>query len=300
MKSLIDLITKLKTEKDCHFYLAGIRWKDGIINCPRCKHEKVYVFKNGITYKCQECKLNFTVRTGTFVGSSKLPTIKWLAALWLINHRRGISSVQLAKDIGVTQKTAWFMLHRIRSSFTQEASDKLNGIVEIDETFIGGKSGNKHKHKRTHYRPGKNFHDKITVLGLLQRKGNLKAVIIPNVLMLTLKKAILPRVTEGSTLMGDGYCGYRAVSVAYDVKNVNHGAGYFVNGDIHNNTMESAWAQLKNTIRGSYINLSVKHVQKYIDEFVFRYNTRTLDTPGQIEKIIENMEHRLTYKNLIN
>lgn len=299
MKSIIHLISALRTERDCHHYLAKTFWGDGIVTCPYCKNESVYIFKDGIRYKCKACSNNFTVKTNTFMGASKLPTIKWICGMWLIMHNRGISSVQLGKDLGVTQKTAWFMLQRLRWALGNEKTDMLSGVVEIDEAFIGGKAKNKHKNKRPKYRPGKNWFDKIPVLGMLERGGKLKAMIITDVLMLTLKKAVLPNIKGGSTIYGDGYRGYKSLELYYDVKNVDHGAGYFVNGEVHTNTLEGSWTQLKNMIRGSYVNISVKHAQKYVNEFVFRYNNRNLDTQCKIESIIKNMSCRITYNQLI-
>lgn len=298
MKNIIELVAQLKTEKDCHLYFAAKRWADGVIECPHCNHDRVYVFKDQIRYKCCACNLNFTAKSKTFMEASKLPTIKWLVAMWLVLHKTGISSVQLAKDVGVTQKTAWFMLIRMRKVFGNVESEPLTGQVEIDETFIGGKNGNRHKSRRVKYNPGRSWSDKVPVFGMLQRKGQMRAVVIHDVSMLHIKKQVENHITIGTTLMADGFTGYKPLSLNYIVNQVDHARGSYVNGDCHTNTLESAWNIFKRSIRGNYCAPSKKHLQKYIDEFLFRYNNRNLDIPNQITCIIKQMNCRIKYKEL--
>jgi transposase-like protein len=323
-KTILDLIKVFPDERTCHQYLASQKWDNGVIECPHCEHDRAYVFKDGIRYKCKSCKIQFTAKTNTFMEASNLPTIKWLMGMYLVLHKKGISSIQLGKDVGVTQKTGWFMLQRIRNAFGNEETDKLSGVVEIDETFVGGKARFKHKKKRPKYNPGRGWKDKTPVLGMLEREeykivarphkvikgkvvyekiitkpSELKASVISDVLMLTIKKAVLNCIEGGSTVYGDGFNGYRALHKFYEVKCVDHGKGHYVDGDCHTNTIEGAWSQFKRSIYGTYIQVSRKHLNKYVNEFVFRYNCRNLTAQQQIEGVIKNMHCRLTYKELI-
>lgn len=202
-KTILDLIKRFPDEKSCHQYFASQRWDTGEMICPHCNHNQVWVFKDGIRYKCKSCQKQFTAKTGTFMEGSKLASIKWIISMYLILHKTGISSVQLAKDIGVTQKTAWFILQRIRWALGNEKEEKLKGIVEIDESFVGGKNKFRHKDKRIKNNPGRGWKDKTPVFGMLQRKGKVRAEVIPNVLMLTLKKMALKNIDGGSDVMGD-------------------------------------------------------------------------------------------------
>lgn len=324
-KTIIDLITSFTTEKECHFHLASKRWYNGEVWCAHCGHDKIYVFKDGIRYKCKECRLNFTVKTNTFMESSKLPTIKWLVAMYLVLHKRGISSVQLGKDIGVTQKTAWFMLHRIRNAFGNEIQEKLDGIIEIDETFVGGKNSNRHKNKRIQYKPGRSWSDKIPVMGLLEREeseiirrpnkndpskkpvkekiitkpSKLYAGAITDVSMLFIKKVVENNVEKGASLYADGFTGYKPLRLNYKLLQVDHANGKYVDGLIHTNTIESVWNLFKGMIRGNYVRLTKKHINRYVNELTFKYNYRHLTIANQIGHILKNMECRLTYKELI-
>jgi hypothetical protein len=300
-KTIIDVVTRFSTEKSCHEYLASRRWADGLMICPHndCGCEEAYIYKDGIRYKCKKCKLVYTAKTGTFMEASKLPTLKWFVALYLFLHKKGISSIQLSKDIGVQQKTAWFMLCRMRLALGNEPQEKLEGVVEIDETFVGGKAKNKHRNKRIKYQPGRGWSDKTPVLGMLQRGGKMRAVVIPNVLMLTLKKAVYPNVKGGTELMTDGFAAYRPLALVYDMKSVDHGRGYYADGDTHTNTIEGAWSQLKKTLMATYHKTTRKHLQRYLNEFTFRYNYRDLNAQQQIDCVIRNMECRLKYKDLV-
>ncbi len=299
-RTILDLAKVFPDERSCHEYFAERRWEDGVINCPhsQCDGERVYVYKDGIRYKCCKCKRVFTAKTGTFMEASKLPSIKWIYAMYLFLHKKGISSLQLGKDIGVQQKTAWFVLQRLRVALGNEVDETLSGIVEIDECFVGGKSRFKHKNKRPKYNPGRGWSDKTPVYGMLQRGGKLKAVVVTDVLMLTLKKASLDHIERGTTLYGDGFNGYKGLTLSYNVQCVDHGKGFYVDGDCHTNTLEGAWSQFKKTLVATYHKTTRKHLQGYVNEFTFRYNYRNLHVQAQINQIIENMECRLKLKDL--
>lgn len=307
--SLLKLIKEFPSELSCHQYLAARRWRDGVIICPHCSHEEAYVFKDGITYKCKKCSLKFNAKTKTFMDSSKLPTVKWIYAFYLVLHKKGISSIQLGKDVEVTQKTAWFMLQRIREALGNDSEEMLSGTVEIDETFVGGKSRFKHKNKRPKYNPGREFPDKVPVIGLLQRSyknsrgdiipARVKTFAIDNVQMLTITKAVRKHVKIGSNVMGDGFTGYRVLEKTFNVRLVDHSKGWYVDGDCHTNTIEGFWSQFKKGIKSTYHKTTKKHLNKYACEFAFKYNYRHLNLQGQINTIIDNMAVRLKYKDLI-
>lgn len=325
MKTLIELIAKFKTERDCHQYLAGERWRDGVIECPYgdCENDRAYVFKNGITYKCCACKRNFTAKTDTFMEASKLSTIKWLIAMHFFMHKKGISSVQLSKELSITQKSAWFVLARLRAGMGNEPERKLKGIVEIDEAFVGGKDRFKHRNKKLKHTPGRNWKDKTPILGMLERqqveyierphkviKGKTvteKIIIkpayvicnkVPDVTMLHIHKNVIKNIEKGSYIMGDGFQGYRALEKLYQVRCVDHSKHKYVIGEVHTNTIEGNWSQFKRGICGTYHKTTPKYLQMYINEFAFRYNYRNLDTTKQIGCLVRNMNCRIKLKDL--
>lgn len=299
--SILELVQRFPDEVSCHQYLASRRW-NGYMECPYdgCNNDKAFVFKDGIRYKCTCCRRIYTAKTGTVMEASKLSTMKWFLAMYLIMHKRGISSVQLAKDLSVTQKTAWFVLQRLRTVLGNEEKPMLEGIVEIDETFVGGKARFKHKDKRIKYNPGRGWADKVPVYGMLERGGKVRAMVIPNVLMLTLKTITLQNVKGGSDLMGDGFNGYRALEPFYNLHSTDHGKGFYGDGgDIHSNGIENFWSHFKRHIGGTHIKVSPKHLNKYVQESAFRYNYRNLSIQEQFNIVINNFGCRLKYKDLI-
>lgn len=299
MNTLIKLITSLPDKKSVHQYLGAIRWPDGVVHCAFCENDTAYIYKDGIRYKCKKCRKQFTAITGTVMERTKLPLINWITASYLLMHKKGVSSVQLAKDIGITQKSAWLMLHKLRLSMAGNPDEMLEGTVEMDEAFIGGKSAFKHKKKRMKYNPGRSWSDKTPVFGLIQRnainsRGDLipsriKAFVMGNVEMLTITKAVRRHVKMGSNLMGDGFIAYRVLEKQYNLKSVDHSKGWFVDGNTHTNTIEGFWSQLKKQLKSTHHWVSPKHLQKYVDECVFKYNYRTLDIQKQVECLIRNM-----------
>lgn len=288
VKTILSIIKSLPDQKACHQYIAKQRWSDGIIECAFCDNDNAYVFKDGMTYKCRKCKKQFKATTGTIMENTKLPLINWLIAIHLITYKKGISSVQLAKSIGVTQKTAWHMAHKIRESMGEDTG-KLSGTVEVDEAFIGGASRFKHKKKRIKYKPGRMWNDKTPVLGMLQRGGKVRAVVVPDVLMINIYKNVLKNVEGGSNIMGDGFRGYRALEKMYNVECIDHSRGWYVNGDCHTNTIEGFWSQLKKQLKSTHHFVSPKHLQKYLNEVVFKYNYRNFNHQEQMECLIKNM-----------
>jgi len=303
-KTLIDLVVKFPDEKTCHQYFAETRWAGGEVRCPHigCNHDKYYVFKNGIRYECKKCKKQFTVKTNSFMEASKLPSVKWILAMFLTTNKKGISSIQLAKSIGVTQKTAWFMLQRLRAAFGNTSNENLEGTVEIDETFVGGKNKNRHYRKRVEYKKvtGRAYPDKVPVFGMYEREtGRVRAMVISKKEFNNIPRVITYNIRPGATLMTDDWTGYRGVDKIYTRHSIEHKKWIYADGDITTNRIENFWSHLKRGLHGTYIRVTPKHLNKYVQEFVFRFNNRNFDIQQQIEAVIANMACRLKYKDLI-
>lgn len=324
-KNILDLVLAFPTEVSCHQYIASQKWSDGVVECPHCSHDRVYVFADQIRYKCAKCQKQFTAKTGTFMEASKLPTIRWFIAMYLIMHKRGISSVQLGKDAGVTQKTAWFMLHRVRFALGNQVEQELSGVIQLDETFVGGKNKNRHADKKVEKCQGRSFKDKTPVMGMLQQEiktiverphkvipGKIvkkKVILQPSVLRCrviadtkvgSLQPIIRANVAAGSTLVSDEWGAYNGLNDIYNHKVVDHWAKTYVTEEGYtSNALECSWKSLKCSIIGIYTKVSSKHLNKYVNEFVFRQNNRNLAIQGQMEIMIKNMNCRLKYKQLI-
>ena len=299
-KTLVDLLTYFKDEQVCRDYLELIRW-NGKIVCPykECKHDHVFKYTDGKRYKCAKCQRQFSVKVGTIFEDSKISLQKWFAAIYLItSHKKGISSLQLHRDIGVTQKTAWFMLHRVRHTLLISPTEKLTGIIEADETFIGGKESNKHKSKQTTGTQGRSSLTKTPVLGIIERGGQLRAIKVLNTRGYSLRPFIVNNVEFGSTVHTDEWWGYRGLSRIFKHQYINHGAGEYSKDGVHTNSIEGFWSLLKRGVIGIYHSMSDKHLQKYLDEFVFRYNTRGYSENFRFDAMLNNINSHLTYKQL--
>ena len=298
--SLIDLLDTFKTEQDCIEYIKKIRWRNGI-HCPHCEHNKIYEFKNRKTFKCALCKRKFSVRVGTIFEESKLPLRKWFISIYLlINHSKGISSVQLSKDLGVTQKTAWFILHRLRyATETESFNLPLTGEVEVDETYIGGKEKNKHKNKQIGGTQGRSTKNKTPVAAALERNGKLKIEKIPDVKKSTLKKFVRKNVDTSSSLYTDDFKSYKNLKSIYNHQTVKHSRGEYVRNRIHTNTVEGFWSLLKRGIVGIYHYVSEKHLDQYLKAFQFRYNYRDMSNKERFDFLLQGTGCRLMYKTLI-
>ena len=302
--SLENLLTAFPTDSDCRAYLANIRWTGKAV-CPHCKdkEKKVYSYKNNRLYKCSGCKKQFSATVGTVFESSHVSLKKWFVAIYLFSsHKKGISSHQLGKDIKVRQATAWFMLHRIRHAMNNDRSFKgmLNTIVEVDETFIGGKAKNKHKNKRHKGTQGRSTLDKAPVLGMVQRNGNVITFPIKRLHADAMKILIKLKVDPSAIVMTDSYRAYNGLSERFNHKVINHSAGQYVNGDIHTNTIEGFWSQLKRGLDGIYHWVSRKHLFRYCDEFEYRYNTRKISEVERFNRVLtHSFNTRLLFVDLI-
>lgn len=306
-KSLLQLLDHFREESTCIEYYESIRW-DGNPACPHCDSENPYNTKRGYRCRNKECKKDFTVKVGTIFENSKIPLRTWFAAIFLAtNHKKGISSVQLANDLGITQKSAWHVLHRIREMLAEKAPKMLGdaNMVEIDEAYIGGKEGNKHyKKQRSKVNPSLNndgtpHQPKKMVVGFIERGGD---IIVKHVKRAT-NKEILPLIEkyigEGSEVHTDESRIYHSVGKTFTHKTVVHSASQYVVGNCHTNTIENFWSTLKRGINGIYHHVSEKHLGRYLDEYANRYNTRNLTSQQRFELFLGQSESVLSYKELI-
>lgn len=299
--SVIDLITTFSTQEKCIKYLEQIRWDDTPIS-PFDETSKVYKCKNN-RYRCKNTGKYFNVMTGTMFEGTKISLQKWFLAIWLITcHKKGISSIQLSRDLNITQKTAWFMLQRIRACFEIENNNELEGIVECDETFYGGLNKNRHKDKKVERCQGRSFKDKVPVLGMLQRGGKLTAIVVTNTQRKEIEPHIKTFIKKDSKVITDEWHAYSKLKTDYNHSIVNHAKKEYVNiedNTIHSNTIEGAWKIFKNSSKGMYNHVSKKHLQYYVDEFVYRYNTRDLTEADKFNWLLLNSNVRTTYNRLI-
>jgi len=297
--SILELLAAFPDEQTCIDHLEELRW-GGYVVSPFDSTSKVYKCKNN-RYRCKNTGKYFNVKTATLFDNTKIELRKWFLSIWLVtSHKKGISSLQLSKDISVTQKTAWFILQRIRKCFGIENDNSLDNHVEVDETYVGGKNKNRHNSKKVEQAQGRSLKDKAPVVGMVERNGKLNAHKVDDVQSQTLTKEIIKNVKESANLYTDEWLGYNGISKIYDHSVVKHNEGEYVNGRIHTNTIEGFWSLLKRGIIGIYHFISKKHLQNYVDEFVFRYNTRNSNEVDRFNLLLSNTEIRTTYRRLIH
>jgi transposase-like protein len=266
----------------CREYLVARRWPDGV-TCPRCGSKGVVFQEKYNRWQCSTHHDNrqFTLKTGTICEDSPIPLSKWMAAMWqVVNCKNGISSYEVHRAIGVTQKTAWFMDHRIRFALGMGSVDKLSGEVEADETFIGGKARNMHVAQRRRRITGTGTKDKTAVMGILERGGKVRATVVPNRKKTALQAEVRKHVEAGAALYTDALLSYEGLASDYAHQVVDHAVQY-VDGKVHTNGLENFWSLLKRGISGTYISVEPFHLFRYLDEQTFRYNHREGMNDGQ-------------------
>jgi transposase-like protein len=277
-------------------YLEEILCKNGVVS-PFDATSKVYKLKTPHVYRCKNTGKNFTVRHGTIFHNTKIPLTKWFLAIWLSSsNKKGISSCQLSRDIEVIQKTAWIILNKLRANYKFENQHILNGEVELDETFVGGKNKNRHKDKKVKNSQGRSFKDKTPVFGMVERKGKIVGRVVKNTNAKELTPHILETVSKSAILYTDEWKGYNAAGKIYSRSYIDHGKGQYVKGRAHTNTIECAWSHLKRGIIGVYHYVSRKHLQGYVNEWALHYNTRKLSDKERFYLIFCNMGLPITSK----
>jgi transposase-like protein len=299
-KTLLEAIRYFGDKDVANEFVAKLRWPDGPV-CPVCGSPESSYLSTRRVWKCKEktCRKQYSVKLGTIFEDSPLGLDKWLPAVWLIaNSKNGISSHELARALGVTQKSAWFMLHRIRLAMQSGSFDKLDGEVEVDESFVGGKSINMHRRDRKRKITATGFKDKTIVMGMRQRGGETRAKVVPNTKKVTLQGEVRENVEPGSALYTDTAYGYHGLAGEYDHATVDHAERY-VQGRTHTNGLENFWSLLKRGLHGTYVSVEPGHLFRYLDERLFAYNLRELDDYGRFATVLRAVTgRRLTYAEL--
>ncbi len=299
-KTLIGVLRYFDDPQVAIDFVKFLRWGDGDPVCFHCGETGAYFLASRKIYKCKKCRKQFSVKMGTIFEESAVSLDKWLAAIWLIaNCKNGISSYETARHLGVRQRTAWFMNHRIRTAMTVGSIEKLSGTIECDETYIGGLGKNMHIPKRKEVKIMTGGSSKTAVMGIIQRKGRVKAQVIKAATNEILQAVIEENVAAGSTVMTDAHRGYHQMSEEFLHEVINHSIEY-VRDNVHTNNIENFWSLLKRTIKGTYISVSPAHLQKYVEEQMFRYNERKGTDQQRFVSLIELISgKRLTYSKLV-
>ena len=309
-KTLQAAILYFADYERCRQFLMELRWPDGTVTCPQCGSSHVVYLEKARVWKCyaKHPKAKFTLKTGTVFEDSPLGLDKWLAALWLIvNCKNGVSSCEIARDLGITQKSAWFMAHRLRLALHYGSFDKLTGDVEVDETFIGGKARNMHKSKRDRLgiSQSRSMIGKIAVMGLLQRHGTdgskVRMQVVQTRRKHELEQTVSAHVTEGATVYSDALKSYDRMGQRGYVHHVIDHAEAYVDGQVHTNGLENFWSLLKRALKGTYVSVEPFHLFRYLDEQAYRFNTRKV--LGDFDRFrlaaSQILGKRLTWKQLV-
>jgi transposase-like protein len=302
-KTLIQAVKYYADADRSLSFVVKMRWPDGVVLCPTCKSPAVYFLANQRRWECKgkHPRRQFSVKVGTIFEDSPLGLDKWLPAMWMLGgDRNGISSCELARSLGVTQKTAWFMLQRIRLAMKNGSIEMLNGSVEVDETYVGGKTKSKRRNPKTgKMMPTGPQDGKDIVMGLIERNGRVRASVVPNAKKSTLRPIIEKNVAPGAILYTDALGSYEDLRQKYKHYVINHSIEY-VNGHIHTNGIENFWSCFKRTLSGTYTFASTEHLNRYLDEQIFRHNNKKENDGGRFKVAVRGISgKRLTYKALI-
>ncbi len=295
--TLFQMMAALPDEQTAIDHFTAIRWAGGAF-CPLCGSTRVYHFADKRTHKCGDCRKRFSIKVGTIFQDSKIELRKWMLAVWMItSHKKGIASTTLARDLGVTQKTAWFMLQRLRyAARTQSFNAPLAGEVEIDETYVGGKAANRHKGDPKNS-PGTG--GKTAVIGAISRGGMAVATVIDRTDTATLDAFAHAVIDPSATVSTDEHSGYRHLGRTFKHGVVRHSGGEYVSGAFHTNSIEGFWSLLKRQIIGIHHFVSPKHLNRYVGEVTWRFNLRDIGEGARVNALLASANGRLTYKALI-
>lgn len=304
-KTFYQMLEALPTDEACREYLETMLW-NGEPVCPHCgsKRNDHYEIKTKGVFKgqrkCKDCRERFTVTIGTMFEGTHVGLRKWFVAIYIFaNHKKGVSSIQLGKDLGITQKSAWFMEHRIRHAFNKQSDVKFSGFIQVDETFMGGKNKNRHDDKKVKESQGRSTKDKTPVFGMVTNGNRVHTVVVPDTKGTTLKPIIENLVKEGSLIVSDEWGAYNGLDKKFAHVVINHKNNEYVRGGFHNNGIENFWSLLKRGVYGVYHQTSAKHLHRYCNEFSYRYNTRRLDDNQRFDISLKNASNKITYKELI-
>ncbi|MBR3065573.1 MAG: IS1595 family transposase [Bacteroidales bacterium] len=282
--SLISLVSHFNSDKRCRDFITEQRWHKVVV-CPFCGSVHIYTCSNGDNqFKCGDCHKRFSCLVGTIFENTKLPLQKWFMAMYLISsHKKGISSYQLSKDIHVTQKTAWFILHKVRTLFNQYDTTALEGEVELDEMYLGGRETNKHESKKTERTQGRSTKTKTPIFGMVSRKGEVRAIVVPNTQASTLVPIIKQFVDDNAHIFTDELSAYSVLDkLGYKHDVIRHCDKEFSKNGITTNSIEGFWGHFKRMVFGTYHFVSKAYLQQYINEAVYRYNTRKISESSRL------------------
>lgn len=299
-RTLMEAVRYFDDPDTCVEFVADLRWPDGP-TCPKCGSQEYSWLTTRRLWKCKSCKRQYSVKAGTIFEDSPIPLDKWLCAIWLIaNSKNGISSYELGRSIGLSQKSAWFVLHRIRLAMATGTFEMMGDApVEVDECFIGGRAQNMHAIERQRRDQGGGAKGKAVVVGAVERGGKVVARVAPDTRATSLEPIIYDHVFQGSKIYTDSYSGYRGLPLAFDHETVNHEQGEYVRGDAHTNTIENFWSVLKRALHGTYISVEPFHLFRYLDERMFSYNERHRDDQGRFLAVLAMVSgRRLTWAEL--
>ncbi len=301
IKTLLEAVKHFADFENCKRIMVSLRWPDGVVRCPQCGSDHVTYLSKARVWKCynKHPMQKFSLKTGTIFEDSPIGLDKWLPALWLVvNCKNGVSSCETARDLGVTQKTAWFMNHRLRFALTDGGFGLLSGEVEADETFIGGKARNMHADKRAAKITGTGGKDKTAVMGILERGGKVRTSVVMNRKKKTLQTEVRKHVEAGSAIYTDALKSYEGLD-EFQHAVVDHAVQY-VDGKVHTNGLENFWSLVKRGLNGTYISVEPFHLFRYLDEQTFRYNNRKeMDDYDRFRLALSQVTgKRLTHKHL--